>query len=176
MSALAHWHQDRFAGFVWTAMSYLPPRTEPFVLEEVWQMMRQRVGSDIYGYWEVFNGPDGHVLCEKNVSLGLRAICMSTSWTRGSCIGKRLGALSDGFIEFDIHFHVSWHSRSTASSSSPTRPPQKSGEMTSQKRGERRRGSRATADRGTGPGFPKRSVCPLSLVSAYRVFRLMLSV
>lgn len=81
MSALAHWHQDRFAGFVWTAMSYLPPRTEPFVLEEVWKMMRQRVGSDIYGYWEVFNGPDGHVLCEKNVSLGLRAICMSTSWT-----------------------------------------------------------------------------------------------
>ncbi|RPD55208.1 alpha/beta-hydrolase [Lentinus tigrinus ALCF2SS1-6] len=67
LSNIAHWHQDRFAGFVWTALSYLPPRTEEFVLEIAWQTMRKLVGSDIYGYWELFNQPDGHVICEKNI-------------------------------------------------------------------------------------------------------------
>ncbi len=30
--------------------------------------MRKLVGSDVYGYWELFNEPDSHVVCEKNVS------------------------------------------------------------------------------------------------------------
>ncbi|KAI0708730.1 alpha/beta-hydrolase [Cerioporus squamosus] len=67
LSALAQLHQDRFAGFVWTALAYDPPRTDEFVIQDAWLMMRKLFGSDTYGYWELFNEPDGHVVCEKNI-------------------------------------------------------------------------------------------------------------
>ncbi|TFK87232.1 alpha/beta-hydrolase [Polyporus arcularius HHB13444] len=74
LSTLAQLHQDRFAGFVWTAASYVPPRTEEFVLQDVWQTMRKLVGSDVYGYWELFNEPDSHVVCEKNIDSFLQLV------------------------------------------------------------------------------------------------------
>ncbi|TFK90453.1 alpha/beta-hydrolase [Polyporus arcularius HHB13444] len=78
LSALAQWHQDRFAGFVWTALGLVPPRTEEFVLQEAWQTMRKLVGSDVLGYWEFYNEPNAHVVCEKNIDSFLQLAYPST--------------------------------------------------------------------------------------------------
>ncbi|KAI0738302.1 alpha/beta-hydrolase [Daedaleopsis nitida] len=77
LSALANDYQDRFAGFVWIALSYILPGPEPFDFEETLTAMKQRA--------------DAYAKCEKNIDSFLQLLYTDKgeTWLEWLCpVGK----------------------------------------------------------------------------------------
>lgn len=64
LSRLANLYSDRFYGFAWLALSYLPPAWQTTKVGGEWD----ETGSEGFGYWEFLTSNDAAELCEKNVS------------------------------------------------------------------------------------------------------------
>ncbi|KAF7784605.1 hypothetical protein Agabi119p4_770 [Agaricus bisporus var. burnettii] len=62
---LANYYPDRFLGFGFLAVGYLPPNPA-HTYEDTLELMRKSFGSERLGYQSFFAEPDGHILCEKN--------------------------------------------------------------------------------------------------------------
>ena len=59
-------HPERIIAIAFLAAGYIPPSPE-YDYEQALAHMKQLVGSDVFGYWGLFNDKDGPALCEKNV-------------------------------------------------------------------------------------------------------------
>lgn len=69
LSSLAQHYQDRFIGFAWVALSYLRGGSrELFEFEGSLAALKERVGSEVFGYQAFFNQADAHTKCEQHVS------------------------------------------------------------------------------------------------------------
>ncbi|KAI0738308.1 alpha/beta-hydrolase [Daedaleopsis nitida] len=91
LSSIANDYQDRFAGFVWIALSYIVPGPEPFDLDKTLEALKQHVGSNVYGYWAFFNQADAHVKCEQNIDSFLQLLYADKgeTWLEWFCpVGK----------------------------------------------------------------------------------------
>ena len=70
--------------FAWVALSYTPPTTEPLDFERLTATLREKTGSDTFGYWAFFAKAGSHVLVEKHVRI------MSYAWRRQLIDGRHL--------------------------------------------------------------------------------------
>ena len=68
LSTLMHHHEGRFCGFAWIALSYLPPVTTEFVVDQAIAAFKEKTGSDCIGYQKFFTEPDAPELSLKRVS------------------------------------------------------------------------------------------------------------
>lgn len=88
LSRLANLFSDRFYGFAWLALSYLPPAWQTAKVGGEWD----ETGSEGFGYWEFLTSDDAAGLCQKNVSTSVlwewhRDICLrGTASARTSSI------------------------------------------------------------------------------------------
>ncbi|KAH9481286.1 Epoxide hydrolase A [Psilocybe cubensis] len=67
LSRLSLLHSDRFIGFVWMGLSFLPPSTQAFDLEAGMQFAKSLVGYEAYAYWQFFISEKAPELIEKNI-------------------------------------------------------------------------------------------------------------
>ena len=77
-------HQDRFRGFAWVGLAFVPPTLQPFDIDKTIAALHQATGNDCMGYWKLFGRPDGYKLCEQHVRTQLRGE-MSKSGSR-ACV------------------------------------------------------------------------------------------
>ncbi|EIW62588.1 alpha/beta-hydrolase [Trametes versicolor FP-101664 SS1] len=68
LSRLANLYSDRFYGFAWLALSYLPPAWQEVKVGGEWD----ETGSEGFGYWEFLTSDDAAGLCEKNLDCFLQ--------------------------------------------------------------------------------------------------------
>lgn len=90
LSRLANLYSDRFYGFAWLALSYLPPAWQAAKVGGEWD----ETGSEGFGYWEFLTSDDAAGLCEKNVSTSIlrqrhRDLCLrGSAWAWTSSIAS----------------------------------------------------------------------------------------
>ncbi len=94
--------------------------------------MRKLVGSDVLGYWEFYNEPNAHVVCEKNVSGITACTAMHARFVRDT----------HGLIDRQLPpARLSQHTGGVA------RTPHRRRESQSMDREQSQAGARALADR-----------------------------
>jgi soluble epoxide hydrolase/lipid-phosphate phosphatase len=60
-------YQDRFIGFVWVTVPFIPPYTTPFDLDQVNAQMKETLGYESYAYWNFFIDKDAPGIMIKNI-------------------------------------------------------------------------------------------------------------
>jgi soluble epoxide hydrolase/lipid-phosphate phosphatase len=67
LARLATNHQDRFLGFGWVAIPFIPSYTTPFDLARVNAKMKAALGYEAYAYWDFFVQEDAADVITENV-------------------------------------------------------------------------------------------------------------
>ncbi|OBZ69846.1 Bifunctional epoxide hydrolase 2 [Grifola frondosa] len=66
LSRVALLYPERFHGFAFLALSYLPPQATEFNLDAMNAFLKQATGYETYAYWVLFNREDAHEIIEKH--------------------------------------------------------------------------------------------------------------
>lgn len=70
LSRLANYYPERFTAYAWLAVPFVTP--SPLVdFSVVQQIVKQRVGYDMYGYWQFFSEDDADKVIQEHVSLAI---------------------------------------------------------------------------------------------------------
>ncbi|KAF6751029.1 Alpha/Beta hydrolase protein [Ephemerocybe angulata] len=64
-SVIANLFQDRFLGFGFLSLGYLPPNTE-LTYEQTGELLKQALGYENFGYWGFFSAPDANETIQKH--------------------------------------------------------------------------------------------------------------
>ncbi|KAH9481285.1 Bifunctional epoxide hydrolase 2 [Psilocybe cubensis] len=67
LTRLAILYSERFISFVWMALGFVPPYTEPFDLEAAMKFAKALVGYEALAYWEFLISEKAPELIEKNI-------------------------------------------------------------------------------------------------------------
>ncbi|KAK0454084.1 Alpha/Beta hydrolase protein [Desarmillaria tabescens] len=73
-SRLASYYPDRFLAFGFLALGYYPPHL-PKPYEEIMQTLKQRIGTELYGYWSFLSENDAHIKLKNLDSFYSLAYC-----------------------------------------------------------------------------------------------------
>ncbi|KAI1788084.1 alpha/beta-hydrolase [Ganoderma leucocontextum] len=67
LSNLAVWHPDRFIAFAWIALSFTPANPVSMNFDKLLPILKEKMGSETYGYWAFFVTPEAPDIVAKNI-------------------------------------------------------------------------------------------------------------